>query len=99
MSTGNATADAIYQLLHQTQADYAMIGIGAVVFSVNFIVLAFVVWNRKYVPLAMKQIPFVTLSLISKPTFMVNGVMSLLTLTLSLFFEVAQYGGLGLWPP
>ena len=63
--TGNATAEAIYELLHMSPPEWGVIGLGVGVFSVNLVVLAFVNWNRNYAPLKIKQIPLVTLSMIA----------------------------------
>lgn len=65
MSSGNATADAIYELLHVSPPEWGVIGLGIAAHSVNLVILAYVIWNRDYLPLRLKQIPLVTLSLIS----------------------------------
>jgi len=62
----NATPEEINELLYPSPADTVVVAIGAAVFALNFVVLAYVNWHRSYVPLMLKQIPVVNLSLISK---------------------------------
>jgi len=61
----NSTSDSEYEIYNISPGEWAVIGIGTVFHFVNLCGLAYVLYNRKYPPLKIKQLELVACNLIS----------------------------------